>query len=127
MKKIFAILMILVYSLGTTGVAVAAHYCCGKLAEVHIGYSLSSAGNRGMEGCCRDVTHFYKVWDAQQHAVNDIQLHAPFIQTYLLLPVFEELSLLIQLQGRAFSDAHHSPPLLDGTTPRYIHLSVFRI
>ncbi len=131
MKKLLAISMLLIYTLGTTGVAVASHFCCGRLAAVHIEYALSSSPNQasgqGMQGCCGDMTHFYKVQDAQQAAVNDISLNAPLVQTPLISFTFERLLAILQPSGIVSFNTLHAPPLLTDATPLYIQLSVFRI
>lgn len=131
MKKLLAISMLLIYTLGTTGVAVASHSCCGRLAAVHIGYALSPSPNQvsgqGMQGCCGNEIHFYKVQDAQQQSVNEIRLNSPVVQAPLMPFAFERLLAILQPSGMISFNTLHAPPLLTDRTPLYIQLSVFRI
>lgn len=131
MKKLVAILMLFIYTLGVSGVGVASYFCCGRLAAVHIGYAVSALPGQGsangVQGCCGNTTHFYKVHDAQQQSVNDIRLNTPLMQTPLASHAFGGLLFFLQSSNSLSFNTLHSPPLLTGAIPLYIQLSIFRI
>jgi hypothetical protein len=128
-KKLFAILLFLIYLPATTGLAVNSFYCCGKLASVDIQMApkKAAAGKEGKQGnCCNNTTSFFKVHDFQQSSVFDIVIHSPVVQIPAILPAPRHLL------GPNFSwkDSQlfgfHSPPLLDATAS-YIRNSCFLI
>ncbi len=131
MRKLLAVLMLFIYTLGVSGVGVASYFCCGRLAAVHIGYAFSAlpghGSTDGMQGCCGNTTHFFKIHDAQQQSVNDIRFNTPLMQASLASCAVEGLLFFLQSSRTLSFSALHSPPLLTGAIPLYIQLSVFRI
>src|SRR5690242_4412229 len=87
MKKLLGISFLLIYLLGTTGLAVASHFCCNKLASVDLVLTpkvkVLPAHASCNKDCCRDNVRFYKVQVDQNVAVNGISLKAPVLH---LLP-----------------------------------------
>jgi hypothetical protein len=83
MKKVFAIILALLYLGASTGATIQLHYCMGKLADWRLGNSKSeSCGNCGMErteeeasGCCKDEHKFIKT-DLAQKTAESILLAA---------------------------------------------------
>ncbi len=64
MRKAAAILALLLYILSSSGVAIKAHYCCGKLKSVNL--VLNSADEKECnKKCCWDKLAFYKVDDTE--------------------------------------------------------------
>ncbi|MBS1617387.1 MAG: hypothetical protein JST76_02660, partial [Bacteroidetes bacterium] len=64
MRKAAAILVLVLYILSSSGVAVKAHYCCGKLKSIHL--VLNNGEDKGCnKNCCQDKLAFYKVSDTE--------------------------------------------------------------
>lgn len=64
MRKAAAILVLVLYILSSSGVAVKAHYCCGKLKSIHL--VLNNSEEKGCnKNCCQDKLAFYKVSDTE--------------------------------------------------------------
>jgi len=126
MKKVLAIVTLLVYFVVSTGFTLSFHYCMDKFSSIGIGYSDShKCGTCGMDidgGCCHDVVKVVKLtadYMAQNHIDADFQLALP--------PVTETAYLFIPLQNFSNIEAPvaHAPPPL----PAEINIlnSVFRI
>ena len=68
MKKLFALILTLIYLCSSTGATVHLHYCMGKLADSGLGHQQTdTCGNCGMDqsasrdnGCCKDEHKFIK-------------------------------------------------------------------
>jgi hypothetical protein len=56
MKKLFALVMLMVYGLSSTGMTLHFHYCCGKLEKIDLSRAASKKCGTGTEmagkGCC---------------------------------------------------------------------------
>lgn len=64
MRKAAAILALLLYILSSSGVAIKAHYCCGKLKSINL--VLNSGDEKDCsKKCCWDKLAFYKVDDTE--------------------------------------------------------------
>lgn len=64
MKKLLAILLLLVYTAASSGTVMSAHFCMGELAGISIGEKNQDAcGYCGMEdaGCCHDLQQVVKI------------------------------------------------------------------
>lgn len=113
MKRILAILLGLTYVVTTSGLAVAKHYCAGKLESVR----LTGAGHCGCEktgkdnSCCKDEVIVIKLSDEHtvaKTAVPDLRMDVMFLPlTGLLLP---EVIAQVDCYPSAWSDAP-GPPL----------------
>lgn len=58
----------LIYSVGSTGIALRAHFCHGEFYSVDFAYDASHTGcgcQKKSEPCCKDVTGFFGVEDDQ--------------------------------------------------------------
>ncbi|MBS1686538.1 MAG: hypothetical protein JSS76_17500 [Bacteroidetes bacterium] len=64
MRKAAAILVLILYILSSSGVAVKAHYCCGKLKSLNLVLNSDEERNCSKK-CCRDKLAFYKVSDTE--------------------------------------------------------------
>jgi hypothetical protein len=107
MKRFFAFILLLIYSVTSIGATVQLHYCMGKLS----GWSLALTGSTskecskcGMEkkdskGCCHDENKLVKIQDDQKAnyvslGILKLQVPAPVIidqSIAYLLPETEEL------------------------------------
>ncbi|MCW3126427.1 MAG: hypothetical protein JWO03_2085 [Bacteroidetes bacterium] len=64
MRKVVAILLLMLYIISSSGVAIKAHYCCGKLQSLNLVLN-SSEEKDCKKGCCSDRLAFYKIDDTQ--------------------------------------------------------------
>ena len=131
MKRLLAISILFIYTLGVTGVGVTSHFCCGRQASFQIVYAFSifpdNPSPHGISGCCGKETRFFKVHDAQQQSANFIEIKSPQLSTPLVPFGFDRL-LAIQQSSLPNSFYNlHAPPLLRITTPLFIRYSDFRI
>ncbi len=64
MKKLKAIILLVLFLTTNSGMAISVHWCCGKLASVHfttIKTSKCKCGNKAMKAnCCKDKTIVFK-------------------------------------------------------------------
>jgi hypothetical protein len=65
MRKAIAILLILFYIISSSGVAIKAHYCCGKLKSLNLVLN-SNEDRECKKRCCSDRLAFYKVDDTER-------------------------------------------------------------
>lgn len=119
-KKLFAILLLVLYVPATSGMTINSFYCCGRLASVKI-QMMPNAETNGIhsnhDNCCDNTTQFFKVHDAQQPSISDIVLHASILPFSAPLPVG---SFFLSLHNPVRKDApllfwFHSPPLSSAT------------
>ena len=79
LKRLFYILMLLVYIPAVAGVGFSTHYCFGEAGETHV-FSLSkhpcccSSAQENEDHCCTDEIKLVKLEDNQQHSQHRIQL-----------------------------------------------------
>lgn len=64
MRKAAAILVLLLYIISSSGVAIKAHYCCGKLKSLNLVLHSDEEKNCSKR-CCWDKLAFYKVDDTE--------------------------------------------------------------
>lgn len=128
MKKGFAILLFLIYSLAAFGIGLKEHYCCGKLKSVTIGFVASEKNkcrkDKGTFGCCKSVVKDIKVKDEQ---VAGAEVQTPTkacIELHNLLSLWQPFHFS-SLQFIAAKN-YHSPPSLHNT-PINIYNCVYRI
>ncbi|HSC54942.1 MAG TPA: hypothetical protein VLC98_15015 [Phnomibacter sp.] len=129
MKKLSIILLIALYGLSASGMAIQLHYCCGKVAGMSLGYEKSSKASckhgkqMKMAGCCNDQ-------QVQIDTSND-----QGIAGGVVLPAQAELHLPVQSIVSAFAflqpvdtpvavAPEPSPP--PGSVPIYLYNKVFR-
>ena len=126
MKKVFALILSLVYLTSSVGATVHLHYCMDKL----VNWSLNDEGNKckkcGMEkdgNCCKDENKFVKN-SLDQSTTSAIQiLQAPAID--------DHISLINVDENYSFSYIHeyptsHAPPIKTGVDILVLNC-VFRI
>ncbi len=128
MKKVLAIFILAVYTLGITGVGVDTYFCCGKVTSVNLESALSSSlKNTSHETgrCCKNVKHFFKVRDSHQQPSNEMAFGNSVISAPDHLMAY---SLDWQPAGSALvTHEDYSPPDHPDAIPLYIQFSVFRI
>jgi hypothetical protein len=123
-KKLFAILLIMLYGVSSTGATVQLHYCCGKLKSIKIGSAhVKDCGNGFMMGakpCCETKEIKSKSVD-QQDVTILLGTKAPVEAQTFFTSTFSA--------GTPVADVHQqadytSPPLVQ---PIFILNCVFRI
>ena len=128
MKKIAAILLILVYSMSTFGVTLKEFYCCGKLKSVSIAIadiekSKCNKASDKEEGCCKTKYQYFKVKDNHLTTAN---VTAPLkynTDLYFVTPPQHSISFNTQVTNA--NNPCHAPPLHQAV-PLYIANCVFR-
>lgn len=91
MKKLLAIILLLIHTLASSGVVLSAHYCMGDFEGVRIGHNdqqadhCATCGMKDM-GCCHDEPQLIKLdnTDIQKTAVAfpDFKISLPGAQQY---------------------------------------------
>ncbi|GAA4314997.1 HYC_CC_PP family protein [Compostibacter hankyongensis] len=105
MKKLWVIPILLCYLLSAGGVAVSAHFCCGRMASVKISYAAPGCGHDRSgtdKRCCSDVSHFFKLRDAHELTAPDLSLKTPVLR----VPLLQDAGLLSSLPSFPL---HRSP------------------
>ena len=103
MKKLASISLLFFYLLGIGGVNVHSFYCCGEIASVRITYTPPPNQHSPKDtnnNCCNNVTHFFKIHDAQQAATTDFSFTSPVLQVPMLSP---SLVLIIGVEQTALN------------------------
>lgn len=129
MKKLVAIALLFFYLPAISGVAIRAHYCCGKIASVKIQLAAKDYGHHSSskdKNCCNDISHFFRIHAPQQISVSNISFKAPVLSipafTSVINFIFFSNEECVPINGNFL----HSPPL--GTTqPLFLYNSVFLI
>ena len=127
MKKIAAILLVLIYSMSTFGVSLKEFYCCGKLKSVSITFADTRKGKCNEaakeEGCCKTKYQYFKVKDnhlTTTHATAPLKYYTDL---YFSAASFQSISFT-HVTGE--TNLSHAPPLHQAV-PVYIAKCVFRI
>ena len=124
-KKILAILLLLVYTAASSGTVMSAHFCMGELAGVSIGEKEHEAcGYCGMEdaGCCHDLLQVVKLDDSQMLKTSSVLFEDSFV---LLTPNIDPRSPEILFVRK--EKIKCITPLKFGDPPIYLRNCVFRI
>lgn len=124
-KKILAILLLLVYTAASSGTVMSAHFCMGELAGVSIGEKEQDAcGYCGMDdaGCCHDVLEVVKLDDSQMLKTSSVVLDDIFLSFAQPVNFFP---LEIPLDRK--ETLKYISPLKYGDPPIYLRNCVFRI
>ena len=95
MRKIVAIILLSLYIVSATGVAVRAHYSGGKLKSIDLVLN-SKESKCGNKNCCFDKLAFYKV-DDSENSTTDITFSPSFDKifyqvSYIVKSCFEPYS-----------------------------------
>jgi hypothetical protein len=121
MKKAAPILLIFIYALSSTGVAIKADYCCDKLQSLKLTLSDYSK-DKGT--CCKEKYQSFKVKDT--HAAADV-IDAPAINfTFIHTLNYSFQAINVAYERNNHVANIHAPPL-SPATPKYISNCVFRI
>ena len=78
MRKSVAILLLVVYIISTSGVAIRAHYCCGKLKSINLVLDSSAekekpcGGKRFAKDCCKDKVATNTITEDQKASTSVI-------------------------------------------------------
>lgn len=126
MKKLVALVMILLYGLSSTGATLQMHYCCGKLKSVELGTrpvkDCGSKQKMGSRPCCETKQVSAKSKDQQQdvYTVTFGQQAPADFQHY-----FASVTPAVPQMATNTQPADHSPPPLPNSL--FILYCVFRI
>jgi len=128
MKKLFTILLFLVYSIATFGIGLKGHYCCGKLKSVTVAIIFTEKHKCGKSdennGCCQSKVQPTKIND-DQITVAEVQAPAkPFTELHTIQTIWQP-SLYNILQVTVANSCHAPPPHI--SIPIYIYNCVYRI
>jgi hypothetical protein len=124
-KKLFAILMIMLYGLSSTGATVQLHYCCGKLKSMQLGTApVKECGSKhkmGTKPCCETKQISAKSHDQQDAYTISLAPKVP-VEASISFP-----EVAIQLPSCMIDErpADQSPPPLSRSL--FILNCVFRI
>jgi hypothetical protein len=91
MKKIIALMMLMIYSVFTAGVTVYSHYCAGKLSSLSIletnSKGCDKCGKDMSKDCCKDAQQKLSLDDSQ--VKSTLQLVEPdFSGLAIFVPTF---------------------------------------
>src|SRR5689334_2795671 len=102
MKKGFAILLFLIYSLAAFGIVLKEHYCCGKLKSVTIGFVATEKHKCSKDKvtfeCCNIVVQNIRVEDERvvaEKVQNPTRAWIEFHNLFSLLKPFHFNSLQV--------------------------------
>jgi hypothetical protein len=124
-KKILAILLLLVYTAASSGTVMSAHFCMGELAGVSIGEKEQDAcGYCGMDdaGCCHDLLQVVKLDDSQMLKTSSVVLENNLLSLAQTVDFFP-LEILLERK----ENIKCISPLKYGDPPIYLRNCVFRI
>ena len=128
MKKVFTILLFLVYSLATFGIGLKGHYCCGKLKSftVAIISTENHKCNKSDEtnGCCKSKVQHTQINDDQVTAAEVQPPAKPYLELHSI-PAICQLCLYNTLPVTVANNCN-APPL-HLSIPIYIYNCVYRI
>lgn len=89
MKKLFSILLLLIYLPAISGVSVDSFYCCGELSSVQFHLGMDAEASNSLKksdtlkdhlNCCDHIVHSFKIQDAQRQSASELDLTAPVLQ-----------------------------------------------
>jgi hypothetical protein len=124
-KKILAILLLLVYTAASSGTVMSAHFCMGELAGVSIGEKEQDAcGYCGMDdaGCCHDLLQVVKLDDSQMLKTSSVVLENNLLSLAQTVDFFR-LEIIFDRKEKIKCIS----PLKYGDPPIYLRNCVFRI
>jgi hypothetical protein len=130
-RRLISILLLLIYTTISSGVAVGAHYCGGRLASVNLSlgdhHSKCPCGSKSMKkDCCKDKVVYlqFKAKQKAQH-YNLVKYNPPVkanFTAFIAKPIFFNPVFNSNSKG----EASHSPPFVPANPP-YLMNRVFRI
>ena len=124
MRKVVAIILLLLYIISSSGVAIKAHYCCGKLKSLNLVLN-SSEDKECKKGCCSDKLAFYKV-DDNQNATTVITFSPSFDK------IFYQVSYIVKSCFQPYPTTCMSGLVCENVAPPpkkgiYIDICVLRV
>lgn len=129
MKKVLAILILLLYLPAVSGMAINLFYCCGELASVNV-QLISNAHEQhapdGKDNCCKNNIHYFKVHDAQQAAVSGATIKAPVLSLDFMLPPLGAMANLCT-PGHTGNNFFFNTPPLQTTVPLFLENRILLI
>jgi hypothetical protein len=132
MKRFFAFILFLIYSVTSIGATVQLHYCMGKLSGWSITLAesnLKECSKCGMEkahsdkGCCHDENKLLKIQDDQK--ANYVSLDILKLSVSAAVSVDQSVACLLP-QKKQLPSKSNAPPLI-GDLDLCIRNCVFRI
>ncbi len=128
LRKIFNILLVMLYLIPAIGFSVDLHKCGKKIKIVSVNASHKSkcpCGTNMPFNCCKDVHLSIKIDKEQKCSKSIIIPHSNDIKQFLTLPVFTLGELSSQIEVFDFS-SYHAPPFKNWQ-PVYLTNCTFRI
>jgi hypothetical protein len=134
MRKGIAFILALIYLFSTSGVAIEAHYCMGKVVATHwyiqqpiVNVPANSCGKAKpmKRKCCHNEQRFYKSDDAHKNP-EQLFTAAKVTSDEALMPVLFEWASPV-VQSPIITKQQLYPPPDIGQLPLYIQYGVFRI
>jgi hypothetical protein len=123
-KKLFAILLIMLYGVSSTGATVQLHYCCGKLKTIKLSAApVKDCGNKqkmGSKPCCDTKEIKAKSQDQQDVYTFSVAPNAVELPTF-----FTEVNSGFAFHPLYFPQAAYSSPPLSKSL--FVLNCVFRI
>ena len=124
MKKLLAILLLLVYTAASSGTVMSTHFCMGEFAGISIGEKQQEqCGYCGMEdaGCCHDLLQVVKLDGSQLEKSSSVSLDYKFTA-----PPSSNFTVVQTYSSPSYDVKSHFDTNLDGP-PIYLRNCVFRI
>lgn len=124
-KKLLAILLLLVYTAASSGTVMNTHFCMGEFAGISIGEKQQEqCGYCGMEdaGCCHDLLQVVKLDGSQLEKASSVTFDYK-LTAYTPKP---SLPNVILFNGEK-NTLNQSPTTDPGGPPIYLRNCVFRI
>lgn len=125
MKKLLAILLLLVYTAASSGTVMSAHFCMGEFAGISIGEKQQDqCGYCGMEdaGCCHDLMQIVKIDDSQLVKASAVTFGYKHVFSTPIL----NLPFVLEQKGEQHK-LSQSFTIDPGGPPIYLRNCVFRI
>ena len=131
LKRIFTILLAVVYLVVSSGLIMELHHCMGKLAGSSVSFfgkqHNDKCDNCGMEdkrsGCCKDEVKLVKIQDSHKQVSADYAAVPPIAEADISSPF---LAFDILDDNRIIESSGHHPPAVS-QPPHCILHCVFRI
>ena len=130
MKKVFAILLAIIYMVSVSGASLHFHYCMGKMQNWSIGYDNSKedcpvCGMTQKKGCCEDQHH--SVQTDKQYSASTVSISISKITIEPLHHAEQFISLIESSNSTTHSYLANAPPGRVFTVPLFIQNCNYRI
>lgn len=130
MKKVIAILLLIIYTTATFGFSIKRFYCCGKLKSVSFVINQNTKANckigNEKNGCCENKYLTLKVKDNYIATVGLVNSGKHFIDFFTFTSFYQSPDFTRFQQIKTFVNPGDAPPLHDGV-PVYILNCTYRI